>query len=421
MAGPKIVTSTRSTVRSGYLLMANTLLTGLTGVLYWALAARLMPPIVLGAGATVISLLTLLSNIGQVNLSYSLPVLLPMAGRGRRNLLRRGLALALAVTLAVSLGYFLLFGTRLPVQLSPALAVFFILCALLWTVFVIEDGALVGVQAAWFVPVSNTVFGLAKLAALVVMFGWAALEQHFDPSVLMVSSWFVPLVVVIPFVLVVLWREAGREVAVGGSRLPNLRHFLAWDYVGGAFYQLGLSMSFFVGVTVGPEAAAAFVAAWTVAQVADLATNNLSAPMGVAVAEAGTPGRTRAEVAIAKRLAVLIPAGVLFTILTAPYLLLLFGRDYVDEATPLLRLLMVALLFKAVTTYCMWGLRGRKRPRDVAIVQILLAVVTVGLGAMVAGQWGAAAYAGAFVVGCATSAVAGLVMLTRAWSAPAEP
>ena len=65
-----------------------------------------------------------------------------MAGRGR-NLLRRGLALALAVTLAVSLGYFLLFGTRLPVQLSPALAVF-ILCALLWTVFVIEDGALVG-------------------------------------------------------------------------------------------------------------------------------------------------------------------------------------------------------------------------------------------------------------------------------------
>jgi len=402
-------------VHSGYWLMANTVLTGLIGVLFWAVAARLMSQTALGAGATVISLITLLSNIGQVNLSYSLPVLLPMAGRRRRQLLRRGLLLAIGVTLMVCVGYFLLFASNLPLQLTAPLIGFLIFCALLWTIFVVEDGALIGLRMAWLVPVSNAVFGLAKLGVLLLLFEGLRVPERIDPSVLMVTAWFVPLLAIIPVVVAAALRQASRQEGVDLERLPDLREFLAWDYVGGVAYQLALSMSFFVGVTVGPEAAAAFVAAWTVAQVADLATNNLTAPMGVAVAESHDAGKTEAEVEIAQRLIVLVPFGVAAAIVLAPYLILIFGPDYVTEAVPILRMLMVALLFKAAATYSMWGLRGRGRAREVAAIQVLLAVTTVGAGFLLTEQLQAQAYAVGFLLGSAAAGMLGVLMLRRAW------
>lgn len=401
-------------MRSGYLLMANTVLTGLTGLLYWAIAARVLSQGEMGAAATVITLIMLLSNIGQINLSYSLPVLLPRAGDGRRRLLMRGLALASGMTLFVSVGYFLFLGSRLPLDLSLPLVLFLILCAQLWTVFVLEDGALVGLRTTWLVPVSNTIFGVLKIAMLAVLIAEVPVGQG-QTDVLMIGSWFLPLVVIVPFVVAVMWRRSAPTGSGEPARLPDLKRFLAWDYVGGIFYQVGLSMSYFVGVTLGPEAAAAFVAAWTLAQIADLATNNLASPMGVAVADARQPGRTHAEVEVGKRLLVLIPLGVTFTIAAAPYLLLLFGQGYADEATGILRLLMIALLFKAAATYSMWGLRARNQARTVASIQIVLAIMTVSVGLLLAPSAGPSSFAIGFIVGSFAAGGLGLFRLRSAW------
>ena len=155
---------------------------------------------------------------------------------------------------------------------------------------------------------------------------------------------------------------------------------------GGAFYQLGLSMSFFVGVTVGGGGR-------SVRRGVDSGASGRSGdeqPVGTdgrGGRRGGNPGRTRAGGGD-RQTARTHPGRGAFTILTAPYLLLLFGRGLRRRGHAAVAAADGRAALQAVTTYRMWGLRGRKRPRDVAIVQILLAVVTVGLGAMVAGQWG---------------------------------
>jgi O-antigen/teichoic acid export membrane protein len=92
--------------------------------------------------------------------------------------------------------------------------------------------------------------------------------------------------------------------------------------------------------------------------------------------------------AMARRITTTVwPAAVLVA-LGAPWLLLLFGPEYSDNATTLLQLLMLTVLAKIVTALYNTRCRLQNRTGRIAVLQCLQAAVLLSGTAALAGAWG---------------------------------
>ncbi|MDZ7579020.1 MAG: glycosyltransferase [Candidatus Nanopelagicales bacterium] len=373
------------TVRSGYLLIVNTVATALLGLGYWAIAARVMPPAALGVGAALIALITALSTAGQLNFSLSLPVLLPRAGKHRRRLLLRSYGAALALTLAIGIGALAIAPgamSALPGGVTGATPFLVALC--LWSIFSIEDGALVAANRTWVVPVENSAFGVLKVAALlglaVLVTGGETGRSETADAAILAASWYLPLALIIPVVTVILLRTLAAPAPRPDSDQLRVRQFVAFDYVGSLLLQAGsTALPFIVAVALDPTAAALFVVAWTLSTSVDVLTMNLSWPMSVAIASSPKDAAATSR-AVALRISLLIVPAIGVGIVGAPWLLQIFGQEYAEGSVGILRLLLFASIPRAAATFAMSGLRARGKARAVAGVQGVATVITLAIG-----------------------------------------
>ena len=156
--------------RSAYALVAGTAVTSLLGLLFWALAARWLPAATVGIGAALVSLLTLLANISTLGLRNGLVRFLPEAGPATRRLVARSYALCAAAAIAVA-AVFLLGQPWWADELgflrsSPLAAVAFVAATAVWVLFILQDHVLTGLHKTIWVPITNAICSLAKIALL---------------------------------------------------------------------------------------------------------------------------------------------------------------------------------------------------------------------------------------------------------------
>jgi hypothetical protein len=126
--------------RSTVALLVNTAVTGFVGFGYWILAAHLFSKSAVGTAAALISASTLLSGLGQLNLSSTLMRFLPSARDHSARLIlsaygvAAGLSLALATAVMVTT---IVFGdSGSPLHLPVWEAVLFCICVAVNSVFV---------------------------------------------------------------------------------------------------------------------------------------------------------------------------------------------------------------------------------------------------------------------------------------------
>jgi O-antigen/teichoic acid export membrane protein len=91
---------------------------------------------------------------------------------------------------------------------------------------------------------------------------------------------------------------------------------------------------------------------------------------------------------MARRIATIVWPAAAVVGLGAPWLLLLFGREYSENATTLLQLLMLTVLPKIVTALYNTRCRLQNRTGRIAVLQCLQAAVLLGGTAALAGTWG---------------------------------
>jgi O-antigen/teichoic acid export membrane protein len=140
-----------SLLRTGHLLVANAMLNAGFGVLYWLLAARLYPPSVVAVNSAAISAMMLLAGIAQLNLMSALLRFVPTSGAAAGRMIRGaylvGGGLAGVAAIVFLLGLHLWSPDGLIDLLQPgSSAVSFVLATMLWSVFVMQDNALVAVS-----------------------------------------------------------------------------------------------------------------------------------------------------------------------------------------------------------------------------------------------------------------------------------
>lgn len=400
--------------RNAYALVLNEATSAGLGILYWMLAARLYGSYEVGLGSAAISAMIFLSGLSQLNLVGALPRFIPCAGRATGRLIGYAYLSSLAAAALVSLAFGLGLNAWMPVDgfmtAGPAFMLWFVCATMLWCIFTLQDSAMVGLRQAVWVPIENTVFGVAKLVLLIL---FAATFQRHG----IFASWTLPVVAaVVPINLLIFRRLIPRHVAATESEAApvaarQIVRFVAGDYLGALFAETYVTLLPIVVVSrAGAEANAHFYLAWIVAYALQRVALSMAASLTVegALAQSQLGALSRRMLTQMARL--LIPAALLIVI-CAPIILRLFGASYAAESTTLLRLLALAAIPYAVNVLFISYARVRRWAAGIVLVQAALAALILTLSYTLLPIYGIAGVGIAWLA--SQIAVALVLILTR--------
>lgn len=349
------------------------------GVGFWFAAARIFPQRYVGYGATEINAMTLCAAFALLNLGSVFPRFLYAAGAKAGVLLRTGYAASTSIAFLVSIA-FLLITLNHHNYIEPGLvpSIIFVVAVVLWVIFTIEDAALVGLRATFWVPVENTSFSVVKIALLPIFVVVA-------PRVGVFTSWVLPVIGCVVAINLYLWRRvlpAHVRQSGGAGILPHrqvLQTVVLGEYLGGlAFTAMATVPVLMVAAYLGPTSAAHFQTPWLAGTSFDglLFSFATSLMVEATARPASGPATVRRSVRLATM--ILLPA-VLVILVSAPYVLRLQGPLYAAQGTRLLQLLALALPFMAINVlYVTFG-RLARRVRRVFVVQVTIATLVLTL------------------------------------------
>jgi O-antigen/teichoic acid export membrane protein len=367
--------------RNGYALITSSFLSSAIGMVYWILVARIYPANLVGLNSALISAMMLLGGIAQLNLSNANIRFIPSAGRLTRRFVRTTYLIGPIVAVLVSLIFLLLLNKVAPVlaflRSSPLIGGVFVLATVGWCIFVLEDGVLTGLRRATWVPVENSMFGLIKIALMLVL-------ASILPQLGVFFSWVLGLAIILgPTTYFIFRKLIPHEMQVNpqAHALPHvaaIARYTAGDYIAVLSWTACTTLlPIIVTVTLGPTANAYYYLSWQIA----LLLYAICASMGSSlIVEASTKPQEllRLSIRVIIQLLLLVVPIALITIIAAPLILSLFGRDYADQAAPLLRLLALSGIPFIITIIFVSVARVRRQIYKAILSYLSLAVLVLG-------------------------------------------
>ncbi len=370
--------------KSSTALVVNTAGTSLVGMAFWILAARRYSPEVVGASAAVISVMLLLANAAELNLTSAMVRFLPTAGARAKAFVIRSYATVACLAILISAASIpllrhLLLGRQL-IALGPGGTIWFILAVVTWCLFALQDAVAIALRGSVWVPLENATYGLVKLVVLVAV---ATTAPHLGIFI----SWTIPMVLTIPAMNLLIFgsllpaqrRAGGLTEKVSGR---HLREFVTFEYFTSlAATAVSTLIQIMVLTRLGAVDNAYFYVVWVTASAFDVALNNLGSSL---VAEAA---RNPDQLGVLTRklvrhILILLAPVVAVLVIGAPVLLLLFGHTYSVHSSTLLRLLALAVAPRVVIILWMSINRVYRRVGRIFAIQATLGGLLLATSAL---------------------------------------
>jgi hypothetical protein len=399
-------------VRSIAALLTSSVTGALLGLVFWTVAARLYPARSVGEGAAAIAAMTLLASLAQLNLTVLFPRFLYASGARAMWVLLLGYGASTLLAIAAGAIFLTLTGHHPYIGRGELPPLFFVVAVVLWVVFTIEDSALIGLRATFWVPVENTSFSLAKIVLLPV---FAAVV----PASGVFYSWTLPVIACIIPVNYYLFRKVLRtHIAASGGQgsLPAAR--VAGAVLGGenlgslAFIALTTLPALLIVGKLGAVQTAYFQTPWLIGISFDFLLFGIATSLLVETSARPSVAPTLVRRAVRLGCLLLIP-GALALLIGAPLILSVLGTGYAANGTSLLRWLALALPFMGVNTLYLTFARMGRRVRRIVAVQVALAMIILTLTELLIGHIGITGAGVAFAAGQALVACIVLPSVVR--------
>jgi len=329
----------RSLLLNAGSLFGSTLLTGLLGAVYWAIAARLFAATAVGVGAAAISTMQLMAQLATFGLGTMLMGELAEHHASDRRLILSSLGVTGLVGAVLGLGF-----VFLSVWLVPDLGglrepggYLLFACGVATTASgLVLDQALLGLLRGGVQLLRNGIASVAKLAALVAI---GLLVTVRTDGLALLLTWVVGVALSMVVLLAIprgTGAERGRSVwrAVEGVAGLATRHHL----LNLSILAPGLLLPLLITDVLSAEANAYFYIAYLIASFAWA----VPAALGTAAYAAGARDLASLSSRIRVAFAICFVVGLAlnaFLVVGAPLLLSIFGSAYVTQSTTLLRLL----------------------------------------------------------------------------------
>jgi len=332
-------------VLNGYALVLGSGTASVLGVIYWIFAARLYPAEVVGVDTAVLSAMFFLANVAQLNLVHALNRFIPRAGSGTSRLIVGAYLISALLALCVS-AIFLLglkFWTPSLTSLtaSPSSTIWFVIATISWCIFTLQDGVLVGLRQAKWVPLSTIVYALVKL-------GLIALFATLFPTNGVLMSWTMPVILlIVPMSIFIFSRLVPDHVRATQHlsqtfTFRDIARFVAGNYASSFIWMATVTLlPIIILERLGATPSAHFYLAWNVAY----ALYFVSINMGMSLVTEGARDPANLNYysfqTLKQTLRLIVPA-VAVVLVGAPYILHLFGAAYAANDVMLLRSLSLS-------------------------------------------------------------------------------
>lgn len=377
-----------SLLRTGHLLVANSVLNAGFGVLYWLLAARFYAPPAVAVNSAAISAMMLLAGATQLNLMSALLRFVPTSGAAAGKMIRRAYLVGGGLSAVAAIVF--LYGLNLwsPDDLADLLqpgysAISFVVATTMWSIFVMQDNALVAVGRPGGVPAENSAFAVLKI---VLIAGLALGATSGAGNAGIWWSWSAAMCVCVGGCSIYLFGRAVpafvREHAHESAQLVtlrDLRRFVGPDYLGSLAWIgcTSLVPLLVLGIT-GAGHSAAFALPWSMC----IALYSVPTAFGQSLVAHSVRNTDLLEVnyrrAVQHTLTLLIPV-VTLVVAFAPYGLRLFGPFYAEHGTMTLRLLALSAFPNTVVNLAVNRARVLRRMTVVVGILAGLSVLVLGL------------------------------------------
>lgn len=368
---------------NAYLLILNQGLSALLGVLYWVAAAHFYSADLTGKGSAIISTLGYVSALAELSLKSGMQRFIPRAGRHVRKLVLLGygvilLASALILLIFLAAGDWLHFSDSLLAGLNPKMLAFFVLATLCYTVFIVQDGVLMGLRQALWVLLENTFFNVAKVVVL-----FAAVSGIFGNGI--AASWFIPAPFVVLVVnLLVFFRFIPHYLrnlpdSVSPLQPRQIIKSVTGDHVGTILSETSFRLLPLMIINLlGTSANAYFYQAWLIGSMLYLVSSNVSSSFTVEAAS--HPARIAAFSRQTLRHSLFLAVPLMLVVAgAAPFILQIYGSDYARQGAPLLRWLALAAVPYAFNAWFLSYSRVKANIKAIILTQGLQCAITLGL------------------------------------------
>lgn len=384
----------------------------LLGFAFWAVAARLYPPEVVGLGGAAIASLVFLAQVAQFGLGYAFIRYLHQAQDGPDRLLGRSLAGTAVISFLsglILLGSLPLWSHDLRELLwrSPGYAGAYLLFVVFNTIWALLHFIFIAYRRSVFVMSQRLVAGVLRIPLVVLLSGigsaFGVLAGHGLAIIVgtLVALFFLSRCTgkLHPPLALDLWRLAPLAPFALSSLASHVLTILAWQL-------LPLSII----ALAGAEAAGFFYVAWAVSAIPLVMARYLALVLFAEGSHDMQGFWTQAWSAMAVGVAL----GGLFAVLAyflGDVVLLPFGRDYIEESSTLLKLLTAATPMAAVTHVYLSIERVRQRLVSLVAVSLIVTIVMLGTIAVLVPSMGIVGAGYGVVAGYGVGALLSLLLL----------
>jgi O-antigen/teichoic acid export membrane protein len=390
---------------SSVAMVVNSAVIAGLGLAFWTIAARRYSAADIGAASAIISLWLFLSNVAELNLASALTRFLPGSGERARGLVLRSYAAAALLASAVGAVTYGIASNRMPAlallqELGARGAAWFAVAVAVWCLFALQDSVAVALRGAAIVPIENAAFGAVKVVALLVFAGSSARG--------ILLAWTLPMALVLVPMNAWIFRVLLPREQASPSLAPQFTRrsfgtFLTNEYLTSLAQTAVVT---FVPVVValyrtGTESGQFYVI-WMLGAALESALGAVAASLMAEASRSPWMFGPLFRDLMRRGLMFGLPLAVL-GIVIAPFALRLLGARYASAGSGLLRLVIAALIARAIIIVWMSANRVRQRTGRVLAVQALIAVSLIGSALVVSRSTASltvfgATFAGVYVV-----------------------
>lgn len=407
-------------LRNGHLLTLSSTATAAIGALYWAGATRSYGADEVGRFYAAVSVLSFLAGIGQLNLNNVLIRFVPAAGDRLRRLVLRCYAGATLVTLAAAVIFVLLIPRLAPELVflrAPVIGATFVLGAVAYALFALQDGVLIGLRRPGWLLAENAVFAVLKFGLLL---GLAATALRGQAIIL---SWTATLVAAVAVTNTLIF---GRLIKRSGAQTGTAQHaalprprYIAADYTGELLWMATMSLPPILVLNLtGPRQSAYYALAWMITHALYMIGINMGSSLVVETVRES--GRTAPFRHVLRHAGVVLLLCVALVALGAPLILRVFGAGYAAAGANLLRLMALSALPNLVIATAVSTARAQQRMTRVVGIYAALSVLVLGMTCVLLRTIGLIGVGVAWLGG--STIVAGVLLSRRGlWTVPPRP
>jgi O-antigen/teichoic acid export membrane protein len=406
--------------QNAYYLMSGNIINSALVFVFWIIAARLYPPEVVGSGSAIISACRLLALFAELGLGTSLVRYLPAAGKNGNDMINTCFTLSGLAVFIISLVFLSGLGLWSPVLLPVRQQPLYFIAFIFFTFSMVLQPLALTVLLARLQ--TRNIF-IVNVAAGILSIILVSIFSIFTNSALGLFS-AMGLAITFTLVLCVFWlipRVQNGYFPLPGVNLKILKEmksYSAANFIGKGFLLMtNFILPLIVVNTLGNEMNAYFYIPWSVGIVLQFIPAAISNSLFAEASNEETTLQANTKKSLKLVILLVLPAA-LIIIAISSFLLLLFGREYSEYGTSLLRILALSIIPWGIIYIYIGITRAKKNIKGLIVIPVFASGLSLGFSYVLMVHIGLVGIGLGYLAGQSIVALPVLLYLWRSRNSP---